>query len=488
MPHKETKNTKRQGDNYFSSSPPDVRSSMGLIACFLCVGLLTACGESMEESAKAQQQQGANKEANGITPVDVGIARTELLRQQPEYTGTTVPFRSVSLRSQAEGQLLALNVDVGYAVKGGQIIGQLDDALLRTALNQAEAELAALKSEVARARTQVSNARAETERLRLVVVQAQADSERQQKLLKEGAIAAQIAEQTRTESLTATQALRAATEAVRTEQQAVAAAQGRVVAQQAVVAEAKERRSYARLTSPIAGVITEKFTEPGNLLQPGNEILRIGDFSRAKVVVQVSELELGKIQAEQSVEVQLDAFPNETLIGRVTRISPAADATARLVPVEVVIPNSNGKIGSGLLARVNFQSDTQQRVVVPQTAIQSQQNESTQRRGGVSPPSPTNGRTPSQNRNGTVFIINNTDGKPKVTAKSVTLGERGDGKVEILSGLRPGEQYVVRSGKPLKDGEAVRLSIISEKLPNAENSKSALPGSSKGTRQPKNNP
>ena len=366
---------------------------------------------------------------------------------------------------------------MGYAVKKGQIIGQLDDDLLRVALNQAEAELAARKSEVARARTQVSNARAEVERLRLVVVQAQADSQRQQQLLKEGAIAAQIAQQGRTESLTAAQALRAASAAVRTEQQAVAAAQGRVVAQEAVVAEAKERRSYAKLTSPIAGLVTEKMTEPGNLLQPGNEVLRIGDFSRAKVQVQVSEKELATIQVGQSVEVSLDAFPNQKYTGKVTRISPAADATARLVPVEVEIPNIDGKIGSGLLARVNFQNTAQQRVVIPQTAIQAKesetrppQNAQTQRRGGVSPPSTeknsppsTDRNSPSQNPNGTVFVITNTDGKPKVTARSVTLGERADNKVEILSGLKAGESYVVRSDKPLKDKQAVGISVISEK-------------------------
>jgi RND family efflux transporter MFP subunit len=415
-----------------------------------------SCGLLPKSAEAEQERSGGREQGNNTTAVDVAIARTELLRQQPEYTGTTNASRVVSLRSQVEGRLLALNVDIGSAVKGGQVIGQLDDALLLTALKQAEAQLASLKSEVARARTQVSNARAEVERLRLVVVQAQADSQRQQKLLKEGAIALQAAEQSQTEARTATQALRAATEQVRTEQQAVAAAQGRVVAQQALVAEAKERRSYAKLISPIAGVITEKVTEPGNLVQPGNEILKIGDFSRAKVLVQVSELELGKIQLGQSVEVSLDAFPNKKYTGKVIRISPAADVTARLVPVEVEIANSDGKIGSGLLARVKFQSTTQQRVVIPQTAIQ-------QRRGKETPASASGRETPNQNRNGTVFVINNTDDKPKVTAKSVTLGERADSKVEILSGLQPGESYVVRTGKPLKDGEAVRISVISEK-------------------------
>jgi HlyD family secretion protein len=424
---------------------------------FLGFGLLTtSCNSAPKESAQAQSQSPGGEAKAGI-PVDVAIARTDLLQQQPNYTGTTTAFRVVSLRSQAEGRLLALNVDVGDSVTQGQVVGQLDDALLRTGLKQAEAELAALKSEVARATTEVSNARTEVERSRLLVVQAQADSQRQQKLLKEGAIAAQAAEQARTEAQTATQALRAAQEQVRTEQQAVAAAQGRVVAQQAVVAEAQERRSYARLVSPIAGIITEKVTEPGNLLQPGNEVLKIGDFSRVKVVVQVSELELGVIQVGQSVQVGLDAFPNKKYIGRVTRISPAADATARLVPVEVVIPNSDG-IGSGLLARVSFQTTLQQRVVVQQSALQE---EETRGQGGNLIQNP---KSQIQNPNSTVFVVTEVGGKSAVTARSVRLGERADGNVEILSGLQPGERYVVRSGKPLKDGDAVRLSILSEKV------------------------
>ncbi|MFQ4142048.1 efflux RND transporter periplasmic adaptor subunit [Chlorogloeopsis sp. ULAP02] len=431
-------------------------SSVYWVASLLGIALfMGGCGSFPKESAEAQQERrGVAGQAGGATPVDVAIARKDLLQQQLEYTGTTTPFRTVSLRSQVEGRLVALNVDVGDTLTQGQIVGQVDDVLLKTALNQAEAELAALQSEVARANTQVSNARAEVERARLVVTQAQADAQRQEKLFKEGAIAQQTAEQSRTTAQTAVQALRAAEEQVRTEQQAVAAAKGRLTAQKAVVAQARERRSYARLTSPIAGAVLEKVTEPGNLLQPGNEVLKIGDFSRVKVAVQLSELELANIQVGQSVQVRLDAFPDEKYIGTVTRISPAADTTARLVPVEIVIPNSDGRIGSGLLARASFISKGEEQVVVPLTAVHKAEKEQEN-------PNP---KSTDENTQGQVFVVSKTKDTTKVTARTVTLGKQGDGKVEIISGLQPGEAYVVRSGKPLQDGNAVSLSILSEKL------------------------
>ncbi|WP_315791439.1 efflux RND transporter periplasmic adaptor subunit [Fischerella sp. JS2] len=431
-------------------------SSVFLLVGWLGIGLLMGgCGSFPKESVEAQQERpSVSGQANSAIPVDVAIARKDDLQKKLEYTGNTTPLRTVSLRSQIQGQLLALNVDVGDVVSKGQIVGQVDDALLLTALNQAKAELAALKSEVARANAQVNNARVEVERTRLEVAQALADAERQDKLLKEGAIAQQAAQQARTDANTATQAFRAAQQQVRTEQEAVAAAKGRLTAQQALVAEAKERLSYAKLISPIAGAVLEKVTEPGNLLQPGNEVLKIGDFSRVKVRVEVSELELANIQVGQSVQVRLDAFPDNTYVGTVARISPAADNTARLVPVEVVIPNNGAKIGSGLLARVSFIEKEQERVVVPLTAIQTGGGNNQNRNSNSKP----------KTDQGKVFIVKREQGKTTVATKPVKLGKSNDGNVEIISGLQPGEEYVVRSGKPLKEGDVVRLSILSEKL------------------------
>jgi multidrug efflux pump subunit AcrA (membrane-fusion protein) len=188
----------------------------------------------------------------------------------------------------------------------------------------------------------------------------------------------------------------------------------------------------------------------------------------------VSELELGKIQTGQPVQVRLDAFPTRTFTGQVSRVSPAADPTSRQIPIEVTIPNARQEVGSGLLARVIFPQQTMQRVVVPETALSAHEDRrSPQRttnagpdRGGTgTSPQPTT-RTDKKNqasdRAGILFVIRGSGKQTTAESRQVTLGSRQDGQVEILAGLRTGERFVARSSKALKDGDRVRLSIISE--------------------------
>ncbi|NWF60482.1 MAG: efflux RND transporter periplasmic adaptor subunit [Fischerella sp.] len=97
-------------------------SSILLLAFLSSLGLLMgSCGSLPKESAEAQQERrGAAGQAGGATPVDVAIARESGLQQQLEYRGITKPYREVSLRSQVEGRLVALNVDEGDTLRLGQ--------------------------------------------------------------------------------------------------------------------------------------------------------------------------------------------------------------------------------------------------------------------------------------------------------------------------------------------------------------------------------
>ncbi|OYQ66296.1 hypothetical protein B9G53_04735 [Pseudanabaena sp. SR411] len=432
----------------------------------LSVGI-TSCGAAKDATQAQTQSQKPS------TAVDVAIAKFDTLQAETEYTGTTAPIREVSVKSRLEGRLLDLNVDVGDRVETGQAIAQLDDAVLSATVLQAEAEVAAREAEVAQASAGVGNARAQVERARLEYQQAQADANRFTQLAKDGAVSSQTAETAITRARSAEQSLRSAEQQVSLQQQTVGASSQRVLAQEAIRLREQERQSYTTITAPISGVVLERVSETGNLLFAGNDVIKLGDFSQVKVIVLISELEISKVRLNQSVDVRFDTFPNQKFTGTVRRISPVADPVARLIPVEVVVPNRDNKLGSGQLARVQFSSSQARQIVIAETALeaagrptQSPKDANTQTnqqaKPKTDPKSNTNASSQGKPKTGTVFVITGDQQEPKVAARKVTLGDRRDGKVVILSGLKEGDRIVVRSGGKLQDGDAVKLSVLSE--------------------------
>jgi HlyD family secretion protein len=422
-----------------------------LVSIAILSATTVSCGPKNDRDGSQAQTQGQKPS----TAVDVAIASFDSLQTETEYTGTTAPIREVSVRSRLEGRLIDLNVDVGDRVKAGQAIAQLDDAVLSATVLEADAEISAREAEVSQANAAVGNARAQVERAKMQYRQAQADANRFTQLAKEGATSPQTAENAITQALLAEQSLRAAEQQVSLQEQTVGASSQRVLVQKAIRMREQERQSYAEITAPIDGVVLERVSETGNLLFAGNEILKLGDFSQVKVIVQISELEISKIRLNQSVDVRFDTFPSQKFVGTVRRISPVADSVARLIPVEVVVPNRDGKLGSGQLARVQFRDRQSRQIVIAETALESAGRATQQSKDQTEP-------AKAKPKMGTVFVVTGDRQAPKVVARQVTLGDRRDGKVAIVSGLNEGDRIVVRSGGKLQDGDAVRISVLSE--------------------------
>jgi HlyD family secretion protein len=393
---------------------------------------ISGCANFLTKEADAQPP--AQREAQPPS-VEVTTAKIQPLTQGVSYVGNTEAIREVSLRSQIEGRLLRLNADVGDRITRGQLIAQLDDILIQTAISEADAQLAALQSEVIRSQNEVKNAQVQVKQSEVELKQAQADAKRLKDLAQAGALPLQQAEVAQTNAQVAYQRLLASQEQVKIREESVIAAQQRVKAQNSSLAQIKERRSYTLLTAPITGIVVAKSTEPGNLVQPGGEIITVGDFSQVKVVVPLSELKLQEITLGQRVNVTLDAFGDQIFEGKISQISPAANAQTRQIPIEVTIPNPEGKIGSGLLARVSLDEDRQS-IVIPETALQGENKD-------------------------TIFVIKSQGDDTIVESRNVQLGDRSDNLIEILAGLNQGERFVWRSSGPLTDGEIVRLSVLS---------------------------
>ncbi|GFE71538.1 efflux RND transporter periplasmic adaptor subunit [Chroococcus sp. FPU101] len=394
---------------------------------------LAGCGTPSEQSSSTVSQR------NTIAAVDVAIAKAGNLSPKLDYTGSTRPIKEVSVRSQVEGRLLNLTVDIGDQVRRGQQLGQVDDRILATQVLEQQAQLAALDAELSRARIEVNNARIQVDRLKIEYQQAKNDADRFTLLAKEGAIPKQQAEVAVTTAQLAQKAILSAQEDIRIAEKAVANTIGRIAAQKSVLAQEQQRQAYAQISSPLTGVVLEKVSQPGDLITTGGEIVRIGDFSQVKVIIPVSELELAQIRVGQPVSIKLDAFPQQTFTGYVSRISPVAQSITRNVPIEIIIDNPDTQINGGLLARVSFQNNNSKQVIVPESALIEE-----------------DGKT-------VIYVVRATEQEtPQVIQQVVEVGQRNNGKVEILEGIQAGERFVAKSSKPLKDGEQVRLSILSE--------------------------
>ncbi len=402
--------------------------------------LTTGCGllpasEAQPESGRRQQRD----QADGPVAVQTATADTSALTEALTYTGTTQPAQQVALRAQVSGKIISLSADVGDAVERGAVLAQLDGDLQTTTLNQAQAELATRRAETAQAEVSISDAQSAVAQAQATLDQARIDAQRLRSLASQGAISQQEAEAAELAATNAQQAVRSAQARVDAQRQATAAAANQIDAQQAVVAQTQKQLSYTDLRSPLTGVALSRPVETGDFVESGATVLELGNLSTLEVTVQVSELEIARLSVGQSAQVKFDAFPNNgEIFGQIARISPVADSTSRLIPVQVDIPNPDGQIGSGLLARVQFMSGQNARIVVPASALAV-------------------GKAGS-----TVFVVAGSGEQAKAIARSVRTGEQNQDQIEILSGLDANDTFVVRSDRPLTSGQSVRISILSE--------------------------
>ena len=185
-----------------------------------------------------------------------------------------------------------------------------------------------------------------------------------------------------------------------------------------------------QLKSPLNGIVTLRNYDSGDIYA-GNPILQIQQISPVKMNINVSEAHFPIVKKGMKAQVKLDVYGDEEFTGSVTLVYPTINAQTHTFPVEVSLPNANGKVRPGMYARVTMNYGVNKNVVVPDNAIVKQQG------------------------SGDRYVYVYKDGK--VSYNKIELGRRMGNRYEVISGVQDGDLVVTAGYTKLADGMEVEV-------------------------------
>ena len=202
---------------------------------------------------------------------------------------------------------------------------------------------------------------------------------------------------------------------------------------EATYLKARDMLQDTRINSPLTGLVSHRYKEPGELSDEGKPILEIVDITNVEVHCPVSEMLIREVKIGQTALVYPDAYPGRVWEAKVDTINPTAQGSSRLFTVKIKIPNPDGLLKPGMYVRVEIVIDLHHgATVLPQEAIVKN----------------------SRGEQG-VFLVEENTGL--VRFQPVTPGVAYRGQIEITAGL-PADASVVISGQDrLADGNKVKV-------------------------------
>lgn len=281
---------------------------MRLKSLILLLVLLSAACSRQEPPAGTP---GAKKNSRHL--VEIATVELQEVTQRAVRTGTLRAQREIQILSQEEGRIVALPRYAGDKVRRGELLLQLDDALLTAELRKSEAQRRQMALDVGR-----------LERLS------------RDQLVSEDELA---------RARTALDIAQADEQLLRT------------------------RLGHTRITAPFAGVISQRLAEPGDVVQSFSHVLTLTDLTSLLTTATVSELLLPSLAVGDGVTLQIDALGEQQHPGKILRIHPAIDAATRQGVVEVALEPVPAGARPGQLCRVQLSGRPQPRRVIPFAAL-----------------------------------------------------------------------------------------------------------------------
>src|ERR1700704_181767 len=337
---------------------------------------LAACGK--EQPKKVE-----------IRPVRVITVQHALSGDTISLTGQIQAKDPINLAFRIGGRLLERNVTIGDPVKPGQIVARIEPQDYQNALRSAEADLASAQA---------------------VLANARATEGRQSELLSKGF----------TTHVQYDQA-----------EQQLKTAQAQVESAQAKLQNAKDNLTYTDLKSDVAGLVTAKGAEPGEIVAVGRMILQVAKEGDRYAVFNVPSQLIRQSPKDPEVTVSLSDDPTIVTTGHVREVAPQADTATGTYVVKVALNNPPDamRLGATIVGQVKVQSEPV--IQLPGTAL-------TQSEGKPA-----------------VWVVD--PDKKTVSLVSVAVGHYDTSSAVVSQGLKDGDLVVIAGVQALRPGQEVRL-------------------------------
>lgn len=345
-------------------------------------------------------------------------------------SGKIEAMTKVDISADITGRITQIAVREGDMVTRGQFLIQIDPAQYQSAVSRVEALLASSEASLVQARTNRD--------------QARRGLDRAIELRRMGT------------ALISEEALEQAQQAFDVASATFQASQAQVNQSRASLQEARDNLAKTRLTSPINGRVVRLNVEEGEVAVPGTFsretglLMTVADLSVILAKVFVDETDVVRLKGNDSVSVEIDAFPDTSFSGRVTKVSNSARLTAaaggdRAVDfeVEITLDNPPADIRPDLSATSRIVTDTRRQVLsVPIIALTVRQHEdvASEYRAGA------DSARARRDREG-VFLIRNGI----ATFRPVRIGIAGDEYFEVLEGVQRGDSIVAGPYQVVRD-------------------------------------
>jgi multidrug efflux pump subunit AcrA (membrane-fusion protein) len=342
-------------------------------ACLIAIVLLAGCGKSKPKEEAAA----GGEEAEAPTPVMVETAVRGAIDRVVTADAVLYPVNQSSVTSKISAPVKRVLVNRGDHVRAGQVLAELESADLAAAMqeSQFQYEQSQASYQTVSGATVVDDkakAQADVETAQTAYDAAKKLYDDRSALQKEGALAQRLVDEARVAMVQAQIQLQTAQKHLQSldqvgQRETIRAAKAQMDAAKAHVDTAAVQVAYARIVSPISGVIADRQVYPGEMAGAGSPVASIVDISQVVARANVPVREAAFITPGRPARV---TGPEGDLAGKVTVVSPAVDPTTTTVEVWVQIPNPGEKLKPGGTVRVAIIAETiQNTLVVPASAL-----------------------------------------------------------------------------------------------------------------------